>query len=124
MSAWIFGRAGCRCVPGRREGELFPRGGKLCYDRGMLNAYVGIASKHGLSAFRLERPDTRVWACRLAAGDARPPRVAFWAVLPDQVAARISWLLLSGARREALHVLGRCAREVGRLLPGDEPLRH
>lgn len=90
----------------------------------MLNAYVGIASRYGLSALHLERPDTRAWACQLANGDTRHSRVAFWAVLPDQAAARISWLLLRGLRREALHVLGHCAREVGRILPGDEPLLH
>jgi hypothetical protein len=85
----------------------------------MLNAYVGIASKHGLNAFRLERPDTLDWVRQSARGRTWPPRVAFWAVLSDREAFRISWLLDRGERREALRHLGQAAREIGRILPGD-----
>ena len=90
----------------------------------MLNAYVGIASKYGLTALQPERPETLDWARQSAEPRTWPPRVAFWAVLPDNEAARISWLLDHGHRREALRELSRSAREVGRILPGDRPTRH
>jgi hypothetical protein len=90
----------------------------------MLNAYVGIASKHGLAALRVERPDTLAWASRSVGARAWPYRVAFWAVLPDQTAALISWLLARGESEDALQELCRSAREVGRILASDRPTAH
>ena len=90
----------------------------------MLNAYVGLASRNGLAALRPERQDTLAWAHQSAAGASGPLAVAFWAVLPDHDAARISWLLARGERSDALRELGRSAREIGSILPGDSPLRH
>lgn len=96
----------------------------MCYGKGMLNAYVGIASNNGLKALQLERPESLDWARQSAEPRAWPQQVAFWAVLPDKEAIRISWLLDRGHRREALQELGRTAREMGRILPGDAPIRH
>ncbi|MBN9519877.1 hypothetical protein J0H58_15350 [bacterium] len=84
----------------------------------MPKAYVGVASKQGLAAFQPERDDTLsfVSRCSLACAD----RVGFWAVLGDSDARRVRALLYGGHQREALRLLDRSARELGRILPGDE----
>jgi hypothetical protein len=83
----------------------------------MPKAYVGVASKQGLAAFQPERDDTLSFVARC--GSARADRVGFWAVLGDSDARRVRALLRGGHRREALRLLDRSARELGRILPSD-----
>lgn len=83
----------------------------------MLKAYVGVASKHGLSMFQPERDDT----LSLVRHCVRPGlrRFGFWAVLNDAEAQLIHSLFLNGHRREAMIALDHCATEIGPILPGD-----
>lgn len=80
----------------------------------MLKAYVGVASPHGLTALRPERDDTLCLVERWARADLR---VGFWAVLADGDARLVQILFDQGYRREALVLLGRCAKDIGRILP-------
>lgn len=50
--------------------------------------------------------------------------VGFRAVLGDTDARCVNALFLSGHRREALWLLDRSAKEVGRILPSDGKLSH
>ncbi len=84
----------------------------------MLKAYVGVASPHGLAVLQPERADT-LWLVESWAGRGR--RVGFWAVLGDADADRVQTLFRNGYRREALLLLDRCAKDMGRIVPGDEP---
>ena len=83
----------------------------------MPKAYVGVASKQGLAAFQPERDDTLSYVSRC--GSAHADRVGFWAVLGDSDARRVLALLRAGHRREAMRLLDRSARELGRILPSD-----
>ncbi len=83
----------------------------------MLRAYVGVASNNGLAILQPEREDTLSFV-RRSGLDGRE-RVGFWAVLGDTDARCVNALFLSGHRREALWLLDRSAREVGRILPTD-----
>ncbi len=83
----------------------------------MLNAYVGVASKQGLSMFHPERDDTRSLVRNSVLPDTR--RIGFWAVLTDSEAQWIHALLMNGQGREAMMLLDRCAREIGRILSSD-----
>lgn len=81
----------------------------------MLKAYVGVASPHGLAVLQPERADTLCLVESWAGSGRR--RVGFWAVLGDADAASVQALCRSGYRREALLLLDRCARDIGRILP-------
>lgn len=83
----------------------------------MLKAYVGVASPHGLAVLQPERADT-LWLVESWAGRGR--RVGFWAVLGDADADRVQTLFRNGYRREALLMLDRCAKDMGRIVPSDE----
>ena len=83
----------------------------------MLKAYVGVASKQGLSVFRPECDDTLSLVRRSVLPGVR--RIGFWAVLTDSEAQEIHALLMNGQRREAMMLLDRCAKEIGRILPSD-----
>jgi hypothetical protein len=83
----------------------------------MPKAYVGVASKQGLAAFHPERDDTLSFVRRF--GVTHAGSVGFWAVLGDSDARRVRALLRWGHRREALRLLDRSAREVGRIMPTD-----
>lgn len=83
----------------------------------MLKAYVGVASKHGLSIFHPERDET----LSLVRGFVRHAmrRTGFWAVIDDVEARSVHALFMTGYRREAMLLLDRCARDIGRILPSD-----
>jgi hypothetical protein len=83
----------------------------------MLKAYVGVASKHGLSVFQPEHDD----ALSLVRKCVRPGvrRCGFWAVVNDADARSIQALFLDGKRQEALIALERQAHEIGPILPSD-----
>lgn len=83
----------------------------------MLKAYVGVASRQGLAVLEPERDDTLSFVRR--AGLDGGQRVGFWAVLGDTDARCVQALFVSGHRREALWLLDRSAKEVGRILPSD-----
>lgn len=88
------------------------------YRRVMLKAYVGVLSKEGLAVLQPERDDSlslirRSMRCGV-------DRVGFWAVLDDAEARRVETLFVGGLRREAMLALDRSARDMGRILPGDE----
>lgn len=83
----------------------------------MLKAYVGVASKQGLSFFQPEREETLLLVRRTVRHGIR--RLGFWAILNDVEARSIHALFLNGHRREAMIALDQCAREIGRILPGD-----
>ncbi len=83
----------------------------------MLKAYVGIASKHGLSMFQPERDDTLLLVRHCVRPGLR--RCGFWAILNDAEAQSIHSLFLNGHRREAMIALDYCATEIGPILPGD-----
>jgi len=90
----------------------------LCYERIMLQAFVGIASKAGLAQLSPEHDATLLFARRAV----RAERVAFWVVLTDQDARRIQALFESGYSREALVLLDQVAKDIGRVLPSDTVL--
>ena len=81
----------------------------------MLKAYVGVASPHGLAVLQPERDDT---VClverRVRTGGGH---VGFWAVLGDAEAESVQTLFRNGYPREALVMLDRCAKDMGRILP-------
>jgi hypothetical protein len=83
----------------------------------MLKAYVGVASKHGLSMFQPERDDTLSQVRHCVQPGLR--RFGFWAVLNDAEAQSIHSLFLNGHRREAMIALDQCATEIGPIFPGD-----
>ena len=81
----------------------------------MLKAFVGIASDQGLAVLHLERAETiSLVEQSVRAG---PNRVGFWAVIDDAEARCVQALFVGGLRREAMLVLDRTAREIGRILP-------
>ena len=81
----------------------------------MLKAYVGIASPHGLAVLQPERDDTLCLVeRRVRTGGGH---VGFWAVLGDAEADSVQTLFRNGYLREALLMLDRCAKDLGRILP-------
>ena len=84
----------------------------------MLRAYVGVASQNGLAVLQPERDDTLclVERCVQTGGW----HVGFWAVLGDAEADSVQTLFRNGYRREALVMLDRCAKDMGRILPSDQ----
>ena len=83
----------------------------------MLKAYVGVASKHGLSMFQPERDDTLSLVRQCVRQGMR--RFGFWAILNDTEAQSIHALFLNGHHREAMIALDQCAMEIGPIFPGD-----
>jgi len=83
----------------------------------MLKAYVGVASKHGLSIFQPERDDSLSLVRRCVRPGIR--RCGFWAVVNDVDARSIQALFHDGKRKEAMIALERHAREIGPILPSD-----
>ena len=83
----------------------------------MLKAYVGVASKHGLSIFQPERDDSLSLLRRCVRPGIR--RCGFWAVLNDVDARSIQALFFDGKCREAMIALERHAHEIGPILPSD-----
>jgi hypothetical protein len=83
----------------------------------MLKAYVGVASQHGLAVLQPERDDTLSAVERHVELNRR--RVGFWAVLGDEDARSVQVLFECGYRREALVLLDRCAKDIGRILPSE-----
>lgn len=81
----------------------------------MLKAFVGIASDQGLAVLHPEHDETLSFINRSV--EARTDRVGFWAVLDDTEARCVSALCVAGCNREAMFVLNRAAREIGRILP-------
>jgi hypothetical protein len=94
--------------------------GEPCYEMGMLKAYVGVASRKGLTVLQPEREDTLSLVRRSGLDGNR--RVGFWAVLGETDARCVHALFISGHPQEALWLLERSVREAGRLLPSD-PVR-
>jgi hypothetical protein len=88
----------------------------------MLKAYVGVCSRDGLAALQPERDESISFVARSV--EAGPDRVGFWAVLDDTEARCVQALFVGGRRREAMMLLDRSAREVGRILPSDSKLFH
>jgi hypothetical protein len=83
----------------------------------MLKAYVGVASRQGLSVLQPERDET-LSLVRRAVRESRR-RVGFWVVLDDTDAPSVRALFLGGHRLEAMILLDRCAKHLGRILPSD-----
>ena len=83
----------------------------------MLKAYVGVASKHGLSMFQPERDDTLSLVRQCVRLGLR--RFGFWAILNDAEAQSIRALFLNGHRQEAMIALDHCATDIGPILLGD-----
>lgn len=83
----------------------------------MLKAFVGVASKHGLSVFQPERDDALSLIRRCVRPGIRP--CGFWAVVNDVDADAIQALFFDGKRREAMVALERHAHEIGPILPSD-----
>ena len=83
----------------------------------MLKAYVGVASKQGLSIFQPERDDTLSLVRQSVRQGIR--RLGFWAYIQDAEARSIQTLFLDGHRKEAMIALDRCAQAIGPILPGD-----
>ena len=84
----------------------------------MLKAYVGVASPHGLAVLQPERDDTlSLVERRVRTGGGH---VGFWAVLGDAEADSVQTLFRNGYPREALLMLDRCAKDMGRILPSDQ----
>ena len=84
----------------------------------MLKAYVGVASPHGLAVLQPERDDTLCLVeRRVRTGGGH---VGFWAVLGDAEAESVQTLFRNGYPREALLMLDRCAKDMGRILPSDQ----
>jgi hypothetical protein len=88
----------------------------------MLKAFVGIASDQGLTVLHPEHDETLSFINRSV--EARTDRVGFWAVLDDTEAHRVNALCVAGCNREAMLVLNRVAREIGRILPLSPILDH
>ncbi len=90
----------------------------------MLKAYVGVASPQGLAVLQPERDDTLSAVERHVELNRR--RVGFWAVLGDEDARSVQVLFECGYRREALVLLDRSAKDIGRILPSESghPLLH
>ena len=86
----------------------------------MLQAYVGVASNQGLALLCPEHDRTRL-SVRLAVRSCTG-RIGFWAVLDESDVRSVQALFQSGYRHEALAMLNRCARDIGRILPSD-PVR-
>lgn len=84
----------------------------------MLKSLVGIASDQGLAILEPERTDTLSLIHRQS--NARTEDVAFWAVLEENDARCVQALFVGGLRREALDLLGRTARDIGRILSAEE----
>jgi hypothetical protein len=84
----------------------------------MLKAYVGVASQNGLAVLQPERDDTLCLVERWVRTGAW--RVGFWAVLGDAEADSVQTLFRNGYPREALVMLDRCAKDMGRILPSDQ----
>ena len=84
----------------------------------MLKAYVGVASRQGLSVLQPERDETLSLVCRAVRAGTR--RVGFWAVLDDTDAPSVRALFLGGHRLEAMILLDRCAKHLDRILPSDK----
>ena len=72
----------------------------------MLKAYVGVASKQGLSIFQPERDDTLSLVRRYIRQGLR--RFGFWAIINDTEAQSIHALFVNGHRREAMIALDHC----------------
>ena len=83
----------------------------------MLKAYIGVASKQGLSIFQPERNDTLSLVNQCIRQGVR--RLGFWVVIGDSDAKSITMLLVGGHRREAMILLDRCAMHSGPLIPSD-----
>ncbi|MBN9517280.1 hypothetical protein J0H58_01985 [bacterium] len=83
----------------------------------MPKAYVGIASPHGLAVLQPEQDETLSAVERYV--ELNRLRVGFWAVLGDDDACSVRALFRCGHRREALVLLDRSAKEIGRILPNE-----
>ncbi len=83
----------------------------------MLKAFVGVASKHGLSVFQPERDDALSILRRCVRPGVR--RCGFWAIVNDADARVIQALFFDGKRREAMIALERHAHDIGPILPSD-----
>ena len=83
----------------------------------MLKAFVGVASKHGLSVFQPERDDALSIVRRCIRPGVR--RCGFWAVVNDADARAIEALFFDGKCREAMIALERHAHDIGPILPSD-----
>jgi hypothetical protein len=83
----------------------------------MLKAFVGVASKHGLSVFQPERDDALSLLRRCVRPGIR--RYGFWAVVNDVEACAIQALFFDGKRREAMIALEQHAHDIGPILPSD-----
>ena len=88
----------------------------------MLKAYVGVASKHGLSIFQPERDDTLSLVRQSVRQGIR--RLGFWVVIGDSDARSVHALFLRSHRQEAMILLDRCARDIGSILPSDTEELH
>ncbi len=86
----------------------------------MLKAYVGVASKHGLSLFQPERADALMLVRRCMRSGLR--RVGFGAYLHETEATSIQTLFHNGHRQEAMAALEHCAEVIGPILPSDPNL--
>ena len=82
----------------------------------MALAYVGTASRYGLESFLPEDPDTlAAIATRTCRG--RNVRVGFFAMVTEEVAARVSSKLRAGERAKALYILEADASHIAPLCP-------
>ena len=88
----------------------------------MLKAYVGVASKHGLSLFQPEREESLLLVRQCVCHGIR--RLGFWAIVNDEEAQTVRALFLAGHRKEAMNALDRCAQTIGPILPGDLDRSH
>jgi len=82
----------------------------------MLQAYVGLASIHGLRTFQVERPDSLHFVCRSALRFGDKPCVGFWAVVSEADAHVVQELLEVGEARIAMRHLDTIAHDLGRVL--------
>lgn len=88
----------------------------------MLKAFVGIASNQGLAVLHPERNETISYVQQCLETGQRSHlwgRVGFWVVLDDTEARLVQALVVGGLCREAMLVLDRSAKEMGRILPND-----
>lgn len=96
----------------------FTGGGHPCYVPPMLQAYVGMASRSGLTTLGPESGPLVRHLVERASRATREAAVCVWAVMPDDEADRILDQLESGEFGRALWTLNQAALQFGPILPG------
>ncbi len=85
----------------------------------MLQAYIGLISRHGMELFCPEDAATIRFLWRRAQRE-RGRSVCFWSVIPSDAVALIENTLNIGHSKEALDLLQQLSRDYGVLIPDQE----